>query len=150
MSLRSHFTNGLLRTNNRSTSIFHEVNVTLTIAIAPGETPRVKPEVRRKGEAATLFGRLMSSDGVRLVKAVCQVVSRLSLYRARLLLSAGKSVLTGLFWCMPSTSVLLDLPGLINDLDLQQRCFRTSLLGRFQGGLTVDLGMPGDRAFHYP
>jgi hypothetical protein len=57
MSLRSHFTNGLLRTSNRSTSIFHEVNVTLTIAIAAGETPRVKPEVRRKGEAATLFGR---------------------------------------------------------------------------------------------
>jgi hypothetical protein len=57
MSLRSHFTNGLLRTSSRSTSIFHEVNVTLTIAIAAGETPRVKPEVRRKGEAATLFGR---------------------------------------------------------------------------------------------
>ena len=66
MSSRSHFTNGLLRTNNRSTSIFHEVNITLTITIAAGETPRLKPEVRRKGEAGTLFGRLMSSDGYAL------------------------------------------------------------------------------------
>jgi hypothetical protein len=72
MSLRSDFTNGLLRTYNRSTSIFHEVNVTTKITTTAGETPRVKPEVRRKGGAATLFGRLMLPGEVGLVQVGCQ------------------------------------------------------------------------------
>jgi hypothetical protein len=75
MSLRSHFAKYLLRTCGKSTLIFQEATATPTMAITAGKTPRVKPEARRKGEAGTLFGRLMSSDGVRLAKAECQGVS---------------------------------------------------------------------------
>ena len=66
MNLRSHFAKHLLHTCGKSTSIFQEATATPTMAITSGEMPRVEPQVRRKGEAGTLFGRLMSSDGYAL------------------------------------------------------------------------------------